>query len=85
MGIAEAGDLGEQLKGLLSGKSAVTIDGAQLERIDTAVLQLLAAFVRDAHDRGIPVKWKGPSDAARRSMELLGMTEALGVVSDDKS
>ena len=81
-GIAQAGELKDRLAKLFERKSAVTLDGSELERIDTAILQLLACFARDAKQRGITVKWKGPSESARASISLVGIEQALGIPED---
>ena len=84
IGIAQANELKEQLLKLFARKSAVTLDGTELERIDTATLQLLACFVQEATSRGITVKWKGPSDSVRATMALVGIGAALGLPEDAK-
>ncbi len=56
----------------------VTLDVTRVTRIDTAGLQLLAAFVRERamHDR--PVHWRGESAALSMAAQLLGLSAVLG-------
>jgi anti-anti-sigma regulatory factor len=60
----------------------VQIDAAGVERIDTATLQLLAAFVRDLHTDGRQVEWVECSEALRRAAGSLGLQNALGLAND---
>lgn len=57
----------------------VTIDVGSVERIDTAVMQLLCAFVRDRTQREQRVSWQGDSQAWREAVHLLGTRELLGL------
>ena len=65
------------LKKALSEKHVVEIEGAQIERIDGAVMQLFAAFFREAKEQGIQVAWKSTSDSLCKAAQLLGLTEVL--------
>ena len=56
---------------------AVVINASAVERVDTATLQLLCAFVRErvGHDR--EVTWREPSAPLIQASKLLGLTELL--------
>lgn len=56
---------------------AVQLDAAGVERVDTAALQLLVAFRREAVARGIPPVWQGVSATVRDAAKLLGLAQAL--------
>ncbi len=60
----------------------VQIDGSGVERIDTATLQLLAAFVRDLRADARSVEWIECSPVLRRAANSLGLDSALGLASD---
>ena len=60
----------------------VQIDGAAVDRVDTAGLQLLAAFVRDLQADARSVEWIGCSAALRRAATALGLGVALGLGSE---
>ena len=64
---------------VLDVSSDVTIDAKSVERIDTAIVQLLCAFVRDraAHNRA--VTWKGTPQAVFDAAHLLGLGALLGL------
>ena len=50
---------------------------SELQRVDTAGLQLLIAFLRAAHDRGLTVTWQEVGSALTSSAQLLGLADAL--------
>jgi ABC-type transporter Mla MlaB component len=56
----------------------VTLDVSAVERVDTATMQLLCAFVRDRSGRKQNVTWRGESQALQDAVRLLGVGELLG-------
>ena len=48
-----------------------------VDRVDTAGLQLLAAFVRDLRAEARTVEWVGCSDALNKAAQALGLHAAL--------
>lgn len=79
--VAEADALKAELARRLDDSGTVTVDVTALQRIDTAGLQLLAAFVRDRRTVGRTVAWRGRAaalDAAAGLLGLDGMLELQG-------
>lgn len=74
--ISMVAELHAQLKNLKRG-STVTFNTSSLERIDTAALQLLTAFVQSAGARKITVQWAGASACLQEAAELLGLSASL--------
>jgi ABC-type transporter Mla MlaB component len=68
-----------ELAGRLDESGSQQLDGGGAERVDTAVLQLLAAFVRDMRADGRQVEWIGCSTALQRSAAALGLEAELGL------
>ncbi|MDQ6646794.1 MAG: STAS domain-containing protein [Pseudomonadota bacterium] len=68
--------LKDQLLGAL-GAGAVVLDGVDVERADTAVLQLLLLFRRELTRRGGSLSWRGASDALTEAAAVLGLTQTL--------
>jgi ABC-type transporter Mla MlaB component len=66
----------------LDESGTVKIDGGAVERIDTAILQLLAAYVRDVLADGRTVEWVACSSALRRAARALGLELALELPAD---
>ena len=75
--VAEAEALKSQLMRRLDESGPVTVDVSALQRIDTAGLQLLAAFVRDRRTAGRKVEWHGRAAALDAAVGLLGLHDML--------
>jgi phospholipid transport system transporter-binding protein len=56
---------------------ATQIDGRAVERVDTAALQLLTLFRREALSRGCAVSWRGASPTLCQAADTLGLAGAL--------
>jgi len=68
-----------RLAELLDHPQPVTLDIGGLQRIDTAALQVVAAFVRERQAQGRSVEWRGTAFALTSAACLLGMTPILGL------
>lgn len=55
----------------------VVLNGGEVERVDTAFLQLLMLFRRELETRGSSLRWHGASDALVEGAGLLGLTRIL--------
>ncbi|HEV7442896.1 MAG TPA: STAS domain-containing protein [Steroidobacteraceae bacterium] len=75
--VSDAGSLKERLAGLLQEPQAVTLDVTALQRIDTAGLQVITAFVRERAGHGRPVEWQGTAPVLATAARLLGLTSLL--------
>ncbi len=69
--------LRDQLCAVRDDVRNITLDLRQLERFDTATLQLLAAFARDQVARGANLLICGNRPAWDEAAELLGLTATL--------
>ena len=68
--------LKEELLGALKA-GAIVLDGARVERTDTAALQLLVVFRRELDKCGGTLNWRGASDALNEAAGVLGLTQIL--------
>lgn len=75
--VAEAEALKSELGQRLQASAPVTLDVSALQRIDTAGLQLLAAFIRDRRTAGRTVVWRGRASALETAAALLGLHDML--------
>lgn len=75
--VAEADALKSELARRLDEPETVTVDVTALQRIDTAGLQLLAAFVRDRRTAGRTIAWRGRAAALEAAAGLLGLERML--------
>ena len=76
--VREAAALKQALMQLME-KQEVVIDASNLERIDTAAVQLLCAFVRDRAAASRKVSWAGESATLRDAARLLGVSDMLAL------
>jgi anti-anti-sigma regulatory factor len=74
---ADAEALKVRLAKLLANEDPVTLDRAAVQRIDTATLQMLAAFVRDRRANGLGVEWSGDAPAFTSAVTLLGLNSLV--------
>jgi ABC-type transporter Mla MlaB component len=75
--IRDCGALKADLGAVLEAPAPVNIDVSALERIDTAAIQLLCAFVRARKERQLGVTWSGKSAALTEAARLLGVDTVL--------
>jgi ABC-type transporter Mla MlaB component len=76
--IGNAASLRESLLGV-AANDEVTLDAGAVQRIDTACLQILAAFVRERDAAQHPVKWSAVPDALTERARLLDLDELLAL------
>ena len=77
--LAGAKRLRDALCARLPQPGAVVLDAAAVARVDTAALQLLAAFVRDRRLTGAPVEWRAVSAELTDAARVLGMDAMLAL------
>jgi ABC-type transporter Mla MlaB component len=75
--VSEGITLKAGLAGLLDVSDSVTLDVTDLRRIDTAGVQIIAAFVREREAQGRTVAWQGSAPALTTAVELLGLSGLL--------
>lgn len=62
---------------LVDSPEVIDIDASSLEQVDTAGMQLLYAFARDARRLGKTVRWHGLTPAVLEAAQVLGMAALL--------
>lgn len=77
--VAASGALKAGLLEMLREPQPVTLDIASVQRIDTAGIQLIAAFVRERESLGLQVGWRGAASAFTSAARLLGVATAFGL------
>jgi len=75
--VAEADALKSELARRVDEPGTITLDVTALQRIDTAGLQLLAAFVRDRRAAGRAIAWRGQAPALNAAAGVLGLNSML--------
>lgn len=77
--VKDAAALKRALCAVLETSDTVTLDVCGLERIDTATMQVLCAFVRQRVAAARAVKWLGVSEVLREAARLLGVQSLLSL------
>lgn len=77
--IADAAALQTRLQALLERSGPVVLDAAKLARVDTAALQVLAAFMEAADAARLSVSWKQPGAPVIEASQRLGLQAKLGL------
>lgn len=77
LNIARAESLHNELETLEKKSVPVNFNVSQVSRVDTAILQLLLAFIRRMRESDLEVVWSGVTDEFRASAELLGLATEL--------
>lgn len=75
--IKDAATLKSTLSPLLEHADPVGLDARAVERMDTAIFQLLLAFVRGRTERNLAVEWLGVPASVIAAASLLGLRELL--------
>lgn len=75
--ISCVGEFRAQCLDALNDGQNVMLKADELERTDTAALQVLVALFQDAKLQQKTVEWQAPSEALCQSAALLGLTELL--------
>ncbi len=78
-------ELQSNLRQSLQGQRAILIEATHVERADTAVLQLLCAFFREAEEQSVEIDWSGASDALCSAARQIGLEECLSLASTSRS
>ncbi|VAW74370.1 hypothetical protein MNBD_GAMMA12-141 [hydrothermal vent metagenome] len=75
MDISKAQELKNQLQEALLQQDGIHLDMSNLERIDTAVIQLLMIFAKTAESKKIPIEWDRQSNVFNRAVRILNVEE----------
>jgi anti-anti-sigma factor len=75
--ISQAAAWQARLRALLDAGAPATLEAEAVQRVDAAALQLLAAFLCAARERGMAITWQAPSAALTRAAQLTGLARVL--------
>jgi anti-anti-sigma regulatory factor len=76
-GIRDVAELHQRLLTAARHQHRVTIDASSVERVDTAILQVLTAFVIERKQQGKPVEWKLPSEVFYQAAVIIDLARHL--------
>lgn len=77
--IRDISELMDELNQIDDEHNEIIFESEQLEKVDTAALQLLLGFYLFATDAGKKVIWNKPSEALFHSVEYLGLKEIVNL------
>jgi len=77
--IAKADALHHELEEIIKVASPAAIKAETVQRVDTAVLQLLSSFIISMSELELSVTWDGVSEELQVAAKLLGLEEALNL------
>jgi len=77
LSIANVAEWKSKLSSLLHESSPLTLDAEELSRVDTAAIQLLAAFTVKVQGSDMELHWSNPSEALKKTAQQLGMLDSL--------
>jgi len=83
--LRDAVSLKNFLGAVVETSDRVVLDAASVERVDTATMQLLCAFVRERAANNRSVAWHGVSTALSEAARLLGVQSLLGLPASESS
>ncbi|HEC16551.1 MAG TPA: STAS domain-containing protein [Sedimenticola sp.] len=75
--IADVADWHQRLSDALKGDGALMLDGGDLEQVDGAGLQLLAAFMKEAVTLHLTVEWSAASQVLCEAADQSGLAGLL--------
>ena len=75
--IANVADLHSRLTKALDKSSTIELDTHEVEKVDTAGLQLLVALNQELEKSSGHLTWKNPSDALSEAIQTTGMAPYL--------
>lgn len=77
--ITMVADVHARLRQALDAGTGLTLNGGELDRVDAAGLQLLAAFAEHARSLDIPVSWSSVSPCLEENAFVSGLGDCLGL------
>ena len=77
--ITEAKTTHDALRVAMDSADTIKVDASDVERADTAGIQLLLAFKKAMSSQNKDLHWEAPSKALTRSVRKLGLTKELGI------
>jgi anti-anti-sigma regulatory factor len=79
LGIANVGDMYTRVLSSLAEGQIIQFDVSKIERIDTAAMQMIYAFSKEAGKHGKVLLWDGASEAFVHSAKILGLATFMNI------
>tara|TARA_R110002050_G_scaffold268113_1_gene409976 strand:- start:25795 stop:26091 length:297 start_codon:yes stop_codon:yes gene_type:complete len=75
--MANVADMYMRMLSHLAEDDLIQFNVSKVERIDTAAMQMIYAFSKEATQQGHILRWEGASDVFVRTAELLGVATLM--------
>jgi anti-anti-sigma factor len=75
--ISQVADWREKLVGVFDLREPIVINGGDIEKIDSAGLQLLVALMKEADATGAKIEWRAASELLKQNASQLGLDGVL--------
>jgi anti-anti-sigma regulatory factor len=75
--IAQVEDWHQRLAGIFDLREPISLNGGDIEKIDSAGLQLLVALMKEAEAIGVQVNWGAVSNLLKQNANQLGLGAIL--------
>jgi anti-anti-sigma regulatory factor len=79
LGIANVGDMYTRVLSSLAEGQLIQFNVSKIERIDTAAMQMIYAFSKEATKHGHDLVWEDASEAFVRSAQILGLATLMNM------
>ncbi len=77
--IADVGEIYAQLLEAMAEGDSVIIDCSQVNRVDTAALQMFYVYAKELKSHGHEITWNEPSQSFIDSAKLLGLSPEMNL------
>lgn len=77
--IEDVGNIQTVLREALASEKNIVMHGDSIEKVDTAVMQLLCSFVNEVQRMSRAVSWGSASEALNQVAAWLGVTDIVGL------
>ncbi len=77
LGIANVGDIYTRVLSQLAEGQLIQFNVSKVERIDTAAMQMIYAFSKEAAKHGHDLDWEDASETFVRSAKILGLATLM--------
>lgn len=77
LAVQHIGAARQRISAALASAGPITVDFSRIALIDTAGVQLLLAFGREAASRGLPLELRGESAVLTTALDVLGLQGSL--------
>jgi len=84
LGIADVAGLYATLLEKLADGYQLKLNISELDRVDTAAIQMLYSLAKELAGHGMELYWTSPSDAFKNAITLLGLAERFNIDENSK-